>query len=219
MAELRTEEEQIEAIKNWWKENGRSLLLAIAVAVAAVFGWQGWQKRQDAQATNASITYQELVDSALALRSAPDADAQRATAEHLSETLKNDYSSSGYAVLGALLMAKVNVDASDLDKALSELVWAEENAQEPEMKQLAQLRIARIKLAQGDAAAARDLLKSANATYFTAAYEELLGDAFVALGDVAQARKAYDSALSVATPQAKAVLQMKRDDLAQGDES
>lgn len=219
MAELRTEEEQIEAIKNWWKENGRSLLLAIAVAVAAVFGWQGWQKRLDARATNASITYQELVDSVLALRSASDFEAQRATAEHLVSTLKSDYSDSGYAALGSLLMAKVFVDAGDVDKALAELAWTQQHAEVDELKQLARLRTARIRLAQGDAEAAQDLLKSEGPAYFTAAYEELLGDTLVALGEKAEARKAYDRALAAAAPQAKAVLQMKRDDLAQGDES
>ncbi|MBV1790528.1 tetratricopeptide repeat protein [Marinobacterium sp. D7] len=219
MAELRTEEEQIEAIKNWWKENGRSLLLAIVVALAAVLGWQGWQKRQAAQATNASITYQELVDAVLALRSAPDVDAQRATAEHLAGTLKSDYSDSGYAVLASLLMAKVNVDNGAFDKALDDLGWVQQNAEQDELKQLALQRIARIRLAQGDAEGARDLLKSGDAGYFTAAYEELLGDVLVALGDEAEARKAYEKALAAAAPQAQAVLQMKRDDLAQGDES
>ena len=31
MAEMRTEEEQIEAIKQWWKKNGSSLLIGIAL--------------------------------------------------------------------------------------------------------------------------------------------------------------------------------------------
>lgn len=219
MAELRTEEEQVEALKNWWKENGRSLLLAIVVALAGVLGWQGWQKRVEAQATNASITYQELVDAVLALRSAPDADAQRTTANHLAETLKGDFSDSGYAVLGALLMAKVQVDSGETEKALAGLTWVMENSEVEELKQLAILRAARIKLAQGDAAAANDLLESGDKGYFTAAHEELLGDTLLSLGDKAEARKAYDKALAVAAPQAKAILQMKRDDLAQGDES
>ncbi len=40
MAELRTEEEQIEAIKRWWKENGVSLLIGAAIAAAGVFAWK-----------------------------------------------------------------------------------------------------------------------------------------------------------------------------------
>ena len=43
MAEMRTEEEQIEAIKQWWKKNGSSLLIGVGLALAIVFGWQAWQ--------------------------------------------------------------------------------------------------------------------------------------------------------------------------------
>ncbi len=43
MSEMRTEEEQVEALKDWWKENGRSLLLGVALALAIVFGWKGWE--------------------------------------------------------------------------------------------------------------------------------------------------------------------------------
>ena len=44
MAELRTEEEQVEALKSWWKENGKSLIMGVVIAVAAVFGWRGWNQ-------------------------------------------------------------------------------------------------------------------------------------------------------------------------------
>jgi predicted negative regulator of RcsB-dependent stress response len=37
--DIKTEEEQIAAIKNWWKENGNSLLMAVVAAIAIIFGW------------------------------------------------------------------------------------------------------------------------------------------------------------------------------------
>ena len=43
MADYETEEEQIEALKDWWRENGNSLLIGVAVALVAVFGFRGWQ--------------------------------------------------------------------------------------------------------------------------------------------------------------------------------
>lgn len=219
MAELRTEEEQVEAIKNWWKENGRSLLLAVAVAIAAVVGWQAWQKRVEAQSTNASITYQELLDAVLALRSSPGDEAQAKTAEHLAGVLKEDYESTGYATLGAMLMARVAVDSGDLDLAFEELDWARQNAADEELKQLATLRSARIKLAQGDADAADALLKEANGEHYPSSYQELRGDVFVAQGDLSQARQAYEQALEAASPRMRPVIQMKHDDLAQGENS
>lgn len=219
MAELRTEEEQVEAIKNWWKKNGSSLLLGIALAVALVLGWQAWQRYQANKATEASVNYQNLVDAVLAVRGAPDASEQRATAEHLATTLKGEFADSGYASMAALLMARVAVDAGDLEAALSELDWVREHAEQNALKQLALLRAARIKLAQGDAGAAAALLDGADERYYAAAVNELRGDVFVAMGQQAQARQAYERALETAGRQAQPILMMKRDNVSAGEQS
>ena len=34
-----TDEEKVEAIKGWWKENGISVVGGLALGLAAVFGW------------------------------------------------------------------------------------------------------------------------------------------------------------------------------------
>ena len=62
MAELRTEEEQVEALKSWWKENGKSLIMGVVIAVAAVFGWRGWNQYQDDFAANASAMYESILN-------------------------------------------------------------------------------------------------------------------------------------------------------------
>jgi predicted negative regulator of RcsB-dependent stress response len=35
-----TEDQQVEALKRWWKENAKSILLGVALGLAAVFGWR-----------------------------------------------------------------------------------------------------------------------------------------------------------------------------------
>ena len=42
MADHITEEEQIEALKRWWDENGKQVVLAIVLTVGGYFGWQAW---------------------------------------------------------------------------------------------------------------------------------------------------------------------------------
>ena len=62
MSELKTEEEQIEAFKTWWKKNGTALVLALAVGVGGYFGWQAWQNSQENHLAEASSLYQSLTE-------------------------------------------------------------------------------------------------------------------------------------------------------------
>jgi predicted negative regulator of RcsB-dependent stress response len=48
-----TEEEQIEALKRWWEENGKQTLLGIALIVGGYFGWQAWTDHGVEQASAA----------------------------------------------------------------------------------------------------------------------------------------------------------------------
>jgi predicted negative regulator of RcsB-dependent stress response len=68
----RTEEEQLEALKRWWQENGRGIVLGVVLALGLGFGWQAWQTNQQTAAENASILYQQLLQ-ALA---SPDPNAE-----------------------------------------------------------------------------------------------------------------------------------------------
>ena len=219
MAELRTEEEQVEAIKSWWKENGRSLLIGIVVAVAAVVGWKGWQQKVETESANASIRYQNLVESMLALQASPDAEDQRATAQHLADTIREEHGDTGYASMAALLVARAAMDAGELEQALQELDWVVKNGSSEELKQLALLRSARIQLARGEQQQAESLLSKTTDSYFPSLVNELKGDLFVAKGDKAQAHEAYVRALETTSQQGRPILEMKRDNVVPGASS
>lgn len=217
MAELRTEEEQVEYIKNWWKENGSSLLISVAIAVAGVFGWKTWVSSQEAQAANASALYENI--SSVVTAAAID-DAQRQSAFHLGGELKADYASSAYTPMAAMLLARAAVEAGELDKAKSELefVVASEAADEA-MKQLAQLRLARIAIAGGDFSGAEVNLSAAGAANYSALHSELTGDLAFAKGDLDAARAAYAKAIESADAQSRSLIQLKLDDISAGDAS
>ena len=53
----RTEEEQVEALKRWFRDNGRSLVTAILIALILVFGFRYWQDSQLRQREAASAQY------------------------------------------------------------------------------------------------------------------------------------------------------------------
>lgn len=215
MAELRTEEEQLQALREWWKENGKALVLGIAAALAIVFGWKGWQNYQEQKAASASALYQSLTQ-AVQLSAGGANEAQYATAGHLNEQLRQEYGDTAYARYGALMMAAVAVSNQALERALEELNWVIENTSEvDDIVRVAVLRKAMLLGQQGEVEAAVELLKNTDAGHYEVQYQELLGDLYVNSDRPAEAFAAYERALELAGgEQLRPLLKMKRDDLA-----
>jgi predicted negative regulator of RcsB-dependent stress response len=214
VAELRTEEEQVQALKAWWDENGKSLLLGIAVALAAVMGWKAWQQQESVQAENASILYQNLLDSVVGAIGPQQNEAKLATANHLNGQLKADYEGSAYANYAALIMARVAVDQNELDKALVELDWVLANQPTESMYALASIRKVKVIAAQGDLDKALSLVDAIPVAGYEVSLNELKGDLFLAKGEKAKARAAYKMALDATDSTSRPLLDMKLNDLA-----
>ncbi|MGB2130128.1 MAG: YfgM family protein [Marinobacterium sp.] len=215
MAELRTEEEQLNALKTWWNENGKSLVIGVAAAVALVVGWQSWQARQQQQAAAASALYLNLTE-AVQLAALQQDDSQYATARHLADQLKQEFADSSYARFAALALAAVAVDKREYERAAQELDWVLASAKEmDDVGRVATLRKAALMQQQAQEQAAVDLLQKLDAASFEAERQELLGDLFKALNKPEEAYAAYDAALqAVGGEQLRPLLKMKRDDLA-----
>ena len=64
MNEYETEEQQLEALKKWWKENATSLILGLAIGVSGLFGWRYYLDQNHMHAVMASDMYMQLVQSA-----------------------------------------------------------------------------------------------------------------------------------------------------------
>lgn len=214
MDAYRTEDEQVEALKRWWKENGASTLLTIVVVVGGYFGWQAWQKNKQQQQAGASAEYQQLLQVTMELEQ-DASDARYATASHLVDSLKTDYPNTLYARYAALMQAKLLVDQKDLDAAQEQLRWVLESKPDPELQQLANLRLARVLFAAGDAERALEQMNSADYGQFAAIYYELRGDIHTSQGDLEAARQDYQSALasSAGNPDAMPLVRMKLDSL------
>ena len=218
MSEMRTEEEQVEALKGWWKENGKSLLFMIAIALSAVFAWKTWQQKQLNDAESASITYQNLLDGVSGVLSAGDSD-QIATSEHFVNQLKDDFETSEYAKFAALLMARVKVDQGQFTEALDELDWVLTHAPTAEMRNITLLRKARVYQAMGENQKGLDVIQALNAKEFSSSVYELKGDLLLASGKSMDARAAYLQALaSSGNAGSNPLLNMKLEDLAVSEE-
>ncbi len=213
-----TEEEQLEALKRWWNENGKSTIAAVVLAVGGYFGWESWQTSQQQQAEAASALYQDLLEAAIVEPGQSLDDAAEATANHLAATLKDSHSSSLYAAQAALILAKLSVDDGRLDEAAVELEWVLGQKPDLELRLLAQLRLARVAIAQQDYDKALSLLAAADGVElasYSSSYAEVRGDVYILQGMTDQARNEYQSALAQleASSSRRQILEMKLNDI------
>lgn len=200
-----TEEEQVQAIKKWWKENAVSLIVGIVMALAIIGGYRYWTDHKESQAQQASVLYSKVLS------------ANTESKVVNAEILKSDFSATPYAALASLVLAKEYINKNEVDKAASQLNWVIENANDEAVKHIAKQRLARVYLSQNKVADAEALIKGIKAEGFSAAYSEIRGDINFSKNLIIQAKENYRLALSVMSQgdPRYPIVKMKLDDLAQ----
>jgi predicted negative regulator of RcsB-dependent stress response len=212
------EEENIEALKKWWDENGKPLATAVVVILAGYGGWLFWQNGQVAASDAASDVYEEILVLALTEPGTPVSGEESAKILELSQDLMQSHQDTIYARYGALFSAQQQVANNDLDAAEESLRWILENPRsgffEEEDEGLvltATLRLGRILLSNGEAESALTIVNNVDPKAFEAGFSELRGDIYVTMDRLLDARDSY-----VASQQAGSnseALQMKLDEL------
>ena len=182
-----TDEEQVEAIKKWWQENGKSVIGGIALGLLVVGGGKGWMEYSRVQAENNSNLYEGFS------RAAREGDMEAAVQR--ADQLIADSGKSTYAEFAALEMAKLQYHAGDKEKARQRLQWVMDNTSEKAIKQLAQLRLANLLLDMDKPDDANTLVQSVSEGGFAGEFSALKGDIALAKGDKEAARQAWQQAL------------------------
>jgi predicted negative regulator of RcsB-dependent stress response len=200
-----TEEQQLEAVKRWWKENGQSTIIGAILGVAIILGWNYWREHKNAQAEQASALYGELVQAIETNK--------KEGVDKLAERIKSDYPKTEYAIYSQLLLAKSKVDQGDLASAKSILTNVAASSNN-ELSNIAKIRLVRLMLASGEYEKGLELINSvdpATLASFSGNYDELVGDLYVALDRLDQARSSYQKAIE--SGYRSPLLQIKIDDL------
>ena len=199
-----TEEEQVQAIKQWWKENAVSLIAGIVIGIVVLVGYKYWTENEISQSQQASALFSQIL--------AGGGDQSKNV-----EVLKSDFSSTPYAALSALLAAKNNILANETDKAISQLKWILDNNSDEGIEHIARQRLSRIYLAQDKIDEAESLIKGIKEITFSSTYNEIRGDIYLAKKLIVQAKESYKTALATLPrgDRRYEIIKMKLDDLAQ----
>jgi predicted negative regulator of RcsB-dependent stress response len=207
-----TEEEQVEKIKELWNRHGIPLLTGVVIALAGVFGWQGWTNYQDTKAANASALYQNMLETVMA----GEGEEARARSAELAEQIRSEYAGTRYAQFAGLMQAKMAVEAGDMSGAEKVLREVADEAGDETLQEVARQRLARVLADQERAEEGLELFSGEVNGALLAGREEVRGDLLLGLGRVDEARAAYTAALeAIEDPRDRPQLQLKLDDLAE----
>ncbi|OGI49966.1 MAG: hypothetical protein A3B81_00400 [Candidatus Muproteobacteria bacterium RIFCSPHIGHO2_02_FULL_65_16] len=204
-----TEQEELEKFKTWWKSYGNALILGVILGAGLLFGNKYWQQYQERRIVEAATLYDELRQHYQGNRPEP--------ARAAGTRLLDEYASTPYAAMAALMLARHGVVSGDGAAARKHLQWVLDHAADTPLAHAARLRLARLLAGEGKHEAALAQLDVKEMSGFEAEYLEARGDVLTALGRAGEARAAYSAALKAAenrTPY-RQTLGMKLDDLGQ----
>lgn len=209
----RTEEEQVAAIKKWWRDNGMTVAIAVSLAVAVYGGWTWYRHARLEEALTASRVYSNMMTAAEEAGRAPAGSDAALRVQRGAKELAEKYADTAYGPYGALILARDAVNADDYAAAEKYLRDAIDHARDDSLKAVATDRLARVLAAQGKAGDALALLKAEVPAGLVVGRETTRGDILLAQGKRAEARAAFQKAFDATGEKdpARALVRMKLD--------
>lgn len=188
MADYLTEEEQAARLQKLWRDYGLILVLALAIGIGAVVGWNYYQQSQAQAKEDAAYMFQEfLVERALE----GDLDA-------FLDEMSKTRASAKYIPMALLYRAKDAVEAEEYETALQFLEESLEKSRDKILDDMILVRIARVQMQlQQDEDALKTLARVGEDYKFFVM--ELTGDIHRDGGKYAEAKNAYEQAMELTT--------------------
>ncbi len=200
-----TEEQQVEAIKGYWAENGNMIIAGIALGFAGFIGFNVYKDSKLEEELAVSDSYQTLLEASV---------NDKATFAQNAEKFISENAGTSYESLTALALAKEFATDKDWENAQAQLTVAINSAPSDGIKAIASLRLARVQIQQEQYEQALSTLAQPLPESFRAAIEEIKGDTYLLQGKKELARNAYQAAIDADGLASSPNLQMKLDDLA-----
>jgi len=201
------EQEQLDALKAWWKAHGNKVIAGVILFVVGVAGYRGWTAYQHKQSNEAGVLFQTLA------REFSGGDTKKVRT--VAGEIIDKYPRTVYAVDAAMIAAKVNFEAGDLKSAKQQLQWVIDHAKDSQSRDFARLHLAGVMLDEKNYEEALKLLDAKHDAAFDGLYSDLKGDVLATQGKSEEARAAYRAALDKLPKDAAArsIIEIKLDAL------
>ncbi|QFI38937.1 tetratricopeptide repeat protein [Moritella marina ATCC 15381] len=199
-----TEEQQVEALKSWWKSNGNAVIFGTVLGLAGLVGFRYYNASQLTSQEELSAAYDTVVT---------ELSENGLAAKATTQTFIDTNSGNAYATLTALQLAAEAVKKQDFAEAETQLSWVATNSNQASILPIAKLRLARVQAQLANFDDALATLDKITLDTFASKKAEVQGDIYVQQGDLNAARSAYETALAGIGANTQ-LLQLKLDDLA-----
>ncbi|MGD8236518.1 MAG: tetratricopeptide repeat protein [Chromatiales bacterium] len=186
MSDHLTDEEQVEKVKAWLKENGMSIVAGVVIGLGGIFGWQFWDSYQANKAAEGAQAYDRFVQ--VAQQSEPGKTAEQAA------SLDESFANTAYSHFAALELARQQAEAGELDAAIATLEETRQGIRDGAMQSVIDLRLARLLISQGKLDEAASMVSKLDAAAFAAEAASLRGQIAWMQGKNDEARAALEEA-------------------------
>jgi len=204
VAEYLSEEEQLAALRSFWQRYGLWLVLGLVIVLVAYLGWSYYQTSKIERAQQASELYEEY------LEASQENETDETMSNAIAARLDGEFAGTSYQVFSLFTRATAALEAGELDSAVAFLERATTGSAEQQLKDVAYLRLARLRQQMGDSEAALTALGGTRGEGYRSVVAELKGDIHVAREEIELAREAYTAALeSAAEAEPRPLLTMK----------
>lgn len=198
------EEQEINQLKDWWKENGKTIIVAFILGVGGMFGWRYWQAHQAEQIAQASAQYDALIYSAQ-----QDEQAKKANIEQFVQA----NSKTAYAVFALLDETKKSAEKQDFAAAELNLNQALTQSQDEVLTSIVALRLSAVQFQLGQLDNALTTLNQVKGESFNARKALLTGDIQVVKGDKVAAKSSFEQAQQSGSQLEQQMAKMKLNNL------
>lgn len=194
------EDEQLDAVRSFFRNNGKAMVVGVVLGIGALFGWRYWQSNQQQTSANVSMSFDQAIEHS----------NNMANLNAFVQANENTY-----GVFAALKLAQEYVDKGDFANARQQLLWAQRHTKDDNLLSTVNLRLARVQQQEKQFDDALKTLDAVQKGGWFAQAQAIRGDVLAEKGDVKGAREAYRLASeSDPSPVLEELLRIKLNNLA-----